>query len=77
MADTRKKNTNWSIKTNSDGTTPTDDAHLAVLMDIRDELQQLNRLLHCRNFTGMPHELRQLNRRMAVRYKLPKGRTKS
>lgn len=48
---------------------------LAVLMDIRDELQTLNRLLHCRNFTGMPADLRQINKRLAQKIKLPKGRS--
>lgn len=38
----------------------TDYARLAVLMDIRDELKQLNRLLHCGNFVGMPGVLRQI-----------------
>jgi hypothetical protein len=51
--------------------------HAAILMDIRDELQSLNRLLHCQNFIGLPHDLRQLNRRMAQISKLPKGRVKA
>ena len=32
--------------------------HAALLMDIRDELQQLNALLSCRNFTNIPATLR-------------------
>ena len=32
-------------------------AHVRVLMDIRDELKRLNNLLHCSNFTGIPHTL--------------------
>jgi len=42
MNDTRKENARWIIKTNPDGSTPAYDATLAVLMDIRDELQKLN-----------------------------------
>lgn len=36
--------------------------HLQILMDIRDELQKLNGLLHCRNFTDIPVTLRGLRR---------------
>jgi hypothetical protein len=43
MSDYRKKDGDWKIATNGNGTTPTVEAQLAVLMDIRDELKQLNR----------------------------------
>lgn len=62
VTDTRKKGINWTIKTDRDGLTSIDDAHLAVLMDLRDELQQLNRLLSCTNFTGIPTTLRTIAR---------------
>ena len=45
MTDTRKKDANWRLTVNPDGTVPNLDAHLAVLMDIRDELKQQNRHL--------------------------------
>lgn len=35
---------------------------IAVLMDIRDELKQLNRLLHCPNFTSIPHKLESIRK---------------
>lgn len=35
---------------------------LAVLMDIRDELQQLNAVLNCRNFLAIPHTLKTIAR---------------
>jgi hypothetical protein len=35
-------------------------ASLATLMDIRDELQTLNRLLSCTNFVNIPRTLRQI-----------------
>ena len=40
----------------------TDNAQLSVLMDIRDELKQLNALLHCHNFTAIPHTLRSIQK---------------
>lgn len=58
MADTRKKNYDWGIHTNSDRTTPQADAQLAVLMDIRDELKTLNVLFQCANFLEIPSILR-------------------
>lgn len=36
-----------------------------VLMDIRRELQRLNALLHCYNFTTMPATLRSIRRNTA------------
>jgi len=47
MADTRRKNVNWRLAVNGDGTVPHHDAELAVLMDIRDELQGIRSLLSC------------------------------
>lgn len=35
-----------------------DQLHAALLMDIRDELKELNALLHCPHFTRIPQELR-------------------
>jgi hypothetical protein len=36
--------------------------NVAVLMDIRDELKKLNALLHCQNFTAIPHTLKTIAR---------------
>lgn len=47
MVDTRYKNARWTIHNSADGTVPSSDAHLAVLMDIRDELQSIVSLLRC------------------------------
>ena len=33
---------------------------VALLMDIRDELQRLNALLHCENFTQIPKTLNRI-----------------
>ena len=65
MADTRKKDYNWAIGTNENGTTPPDDATLAVLMDVRDELKVLNGLLRCPNFLGIPASLTRISRNTA------------
>lgn len=45
--------------------TPKDHFHwdhvaIEVLMDIRAELRRLNALLHCGNFTAIPHILRDI-----------------
>lgn len=64
MGDTRRKNVAWPVPRN-DGTVGTDDMSLAVLMDIRDELQTLNRLLACPNFVGIPATLRRIDRNTA------------
>lgn len=74
MDDKRKANIKWNLNTNYDGTTAIETVQAAVLMDIRDELQKLNRLLHCSNFTDIPHILRTIRRNTA---KKPRRRKKS
>lgn len=44
-----------------------DGATVAVLMDIREELQRLNSLLHCSNFIGIPRTLKTISRKIPVR----------
>jgi hypothetical protein len=46
MVDVRQKNKIWRCA-NSDGSADYEQAKLATLMDIRDELQSLNRLFQC------------------------------
>ena len=67
MADTRHKNANWNLNEKPDWHGVT----VAVLMDIRDELQRLNHLLHCQNFQGFPHAIRRIDRRLAKKIRLP------
>lgn len=62
MRDTRHKNTNWSICRNADDSVSWDGAQLAVLMDIRDELQQLNRVFSCHNAQDIPNILRRIDK---------------
>lgn len=40
---------------------------IEVLMDIRAELHQLNQLLHCVNFVGIPSTLKSIRRAMPKR----------
>lgn len=63
----RFRNAQWDLPTAGDIGEPTmikawEYVPIAVLMDIRDELQTLNRLLGCRNFTGIPAVLRAIQR---------------
>lgn len=70
--DRRRKNAKWAVA-DPDGVLfqgIADGATLAVLLDIRDELQRLNDLLHCRNFLDVPHTLRRIDRRLATTRKL-------
>lgn len=63
--DRRMKDRNWS-PADEDGSVPTwERANLAVLMDIRDELKTLNRLLGCSNFIAVPEILRGIERNTA------------
>lgn len=60
------KDVNWNVPTMKDGRIQDWDAvRLSVLMDIRDELRQLNRLLGCQNFIEMPAMLRAIKRNTA------------
>lgn len=54
----RHKNASWHL---SDPAARWEEVQVAVLMDIRDELQRLNSLLHCSNFMNMPHTLRTIS----------------
>jgi len=53
--DTRHKNASWDLTDISWQTVP-----IAVLMDIRDELQRLNNFLDCTQFRAIPRELRKI-----------------
>lgn len=64
--DQREKNANWAVRDRT-GNIYNQGAHLAVLMDIRDELQSLNSLLRCSNFMGIPHDLRLIRKNTTKR----------
>lgn len=65
MADRRKKNSIWYVADESGKTLTWDEAQLAVLMDIRDELQAMNRVLRCPNFQHIPAKLDRIGRNTA------------
>lgn len=52
------RNSEWRLNETRPGYVAPGEANLSVLMDIRDELQKLNRLLGCENFTSIPTLLR-------------------
>ena len=60
MADRRKANQNWQVADKRGNVYSWENASVAVLMDIRDELQRLNNLLNCYNFMQIPAHLKQL-----------------
>ena len=55
----RLKDRDWDL---SDPAKSWTEVEVAVLMDIRDELKSLNRLLHCANFIAIPRKLDQIAR---------------
>lgn len=69
MADRRVANRNW-WPAEENGQVPSwERVNLAVLMDLRDELQKLNALLGCRNFTEIPQTLRRISANTAKKRK--------
>ena len=60
MTDRRRKNLQWYVADESGVTDTWEQVHAAILMDIRDELQKLNRLLGCENFLDIPSLLRMI-----------------
>ena len=60
MSDRRCKNFNWTVRgpENQGGSASFPGAQLAVLMDIRDELQELNRRMACSDLLALPKLLR-------------------
>jgi hypothetical protein len=57
----RHKDVDWRLP---DKLQQWDQVNTAILMDIRDELRRLNALLHCANFTEIPHTLKAIRRKM-------------
>jgi len=54
------KDWDWTIEPGTSGKYSWEGATVSVLMDIRDELKSLNRLLHCNNFLSIPRKLEQI-----------------
>lgn len=58
----RTKNWDWNDKPDKAGNYTWAQAQVSVLQDIRDELQQLNRIIGCPNFIAVPEILRGIKR---------------
>ena len=72
MENRRQKNRVW-LPADETGMVPTwERANLAVLMDIRDELQKLNRLVGWPNFTAVPQTLQQIAKNTRKRKRVKK-----
>lgn len=56
------QNVDWTVDTAKNGVIADwEMVRVSVLMDIRDELQKLNALLHCSNFVAIPQILRRVS----------------
>lgn len=64
MGDFRRKDQSWKIGHGDGMPVAIDQAQLAVLMDIRTELKQLNAVLSCSNFVRIPTTLRSIDRKL-------------
>jgi hypothetical protein len=64
----RRKDANWEVPENS---VTTEQAQLAVLMDIRDELKSLNRnLMNAHQISGIARDVARIDKRISKRVKL-------
>jgi len=72
---TNRTNADW--ETPADGSFRWEHVQVEVLMDIRDELRKLNKLLHCPNAVAIPRKLDKLDRRLAQHLPLKRGRGKA
>jgi hypothetical protein len=69
MSTDRLKDHNWVFEKDGPNGISYESAQLAVLMDLRDELKKLNRLLHCPSFMEIPSTLRSIQRNMPAKKK--------
>ncbi len=69
--DRRQKNGDWAVLDEKGNwyTGSYDGLQLAVLMDLRDELQRLNGLLNCPRFMSIPTTLKTISRKLPARKK--------
>lgn len=71
------RNSNWRIIENDEGRYDTDQVQRAILLDIREELRALNRLLNCQNTIAIPGLLRDIRRNTTKPKKKRVVKTKS
>ncbi len=65
----RHKDANWTIP---DSVTTFEQASLAVLMDIRDELKRLNSIIGCPRFISIPKTLDSIKRNTVKKRRIKK-----
>lgn len=64
----------WDLRiSETGGLASWDEVNRALLMDIRSELQSLNRLLNCSNFLGIPKSLREISGNTKKRVRVKKN----
>lgn len=68
----KKRNINVGWQTNDAPNFTWEQVQIEVLMDIRDELQRLNSLLHCPNFMAIPSKLDAIRRKIPARKRAKK-----
>lgn len=69
------KNVEWNVPTGEKGNILDWDAvRTSILMDIRDELQALNRVMQCQNVQRGFRAMERMDRRLAQEVKLKAGR---
>lgn len=74
MNDPQAKNLEWTVTDDQGRVRTWEQAMCALLMDVRRELRDLNRLLQCDNFVSMPHVLRDIRRNTTKPKKKKKAR---
>lgn len=67
-------NISRTVHDNGSQTFASDDIMITLLSDIRDELKEIHAILGCVNTVGIPHTLKRIDRRLATRFGLRKGR---
>ena len=67
------QNWNWALLDAKGKIQTWEQAQVAVLMDIRAELQSLNIMLRCPRFQDIPTTLARIDRRVAKRIRLTQG----
>ena len=67
---------NWDVENQNGQARSWECVQVAVLMDIRHQLEKLNSLLHCSNFTRIPATLSEIRRNTKKRkhHKKAEGR---
>ena len=73
MTDRTAPNQDWHVADEQDNVPTWERAAIAVLMDIRRELRNLNSMPRCPNFQAIPSELRAI-RRQTVKPRKRRGK---